>query len=145
VAVLLVALGAAVRSATPVHAAVALLGALLLLRHDLRLLLAPAYGAGLVLVEELATRSIELAAVRWVEPRAITARAAAALATTAVGGCAAAVAALAVTAAPGRSVALTAVAAVAVVAVFAAIARRARRLRVAAEGAESPTAGVDRG
>ena len=125
-AAVLVALGSAARSSTPVHAGVALLGAMLLLRHDARLMLAPLYGAGLLLVDELATRSIELAGVRAIGPGVASTRAAAVLAVAALGGCAGAVAAIAVTAAPGRSVMLTATGAIAIVIVFAAIVRHAR-------------------
>lgn len=122
----LVALGTAARSSTPVHFGVALLGAMLLLRQDARLVLASLYGAGLLLVAELGWRSIELAGVRAIGPRVISARAAAVLALAASGGCAGAGAAIAVTVAPGRSLALTAVGAIAVVTVFGAIARHAR-------------------
>lgn len=128
-AVLLVAVGALARSAAPVHVAVALLGALLLLRHDLRLLLAPAYGGGLLVIEELATRSIELAGVRMLGRGVMGARAAAAGATAALGACAGALAALAVTGAPERSLALTAVGAAAIVVAFGAIGRLGRRTR----------------
>jgi hypothetical protein len=108
--------------------AIALLGAMLLLREDARLLLAPLYGAGLLLVAELGTRSIELADVGCVGPGVINMRLGATVAMAAVGACLAAGAALAVTAAPGRSVVLTAVGAVAAVAVCGAVARLARRL-----------------
>lgn len=126
-AAVLLASGIAARSSVPVHIAVALLGATLLLRDDARLLLAPVYGAGLLLVAELGTRSIELADVGRVGPGVISARLGASVAVAAAGACGAAGAALAVTAAPGRSVALTAVGAVAAVAVCGAIARLARR------------------
>ena len=123
----LVALGSAVRSPTPVHCAVALLGALLLARQDSRLLLAPLYGAGLLLVEELTYRSTELAGLTMIAAGVLRARAAAVLALTGAGACAAAGAALAVTAAPGRSVVVTAVGTVTVAAAFGAITRDARR------------------
>ena len=84
-AAVLVALGSAARSSTPVHAGVALLGAMLLLRHDARLMLAPLYGAGLLLVDELATRSIELAGVTAIGPGVASTRAAAVLAVAAAG------------------------------------------------------------
>lgn len=106
--------------------ALALLGVTLLARADARLLLAPVYGAGLLLVAELGTRSIELADVGSVGPSVISARVGATVAVAAVGACGAAGAALAVTAAPGR-LALTAVGAAAAVAVCGAIALLARR------------------
>jgi hypothetical protein len=129
VAGLLVALGLLVRSTTPVHAAVALLGAALLLRHDARLALAPIYGAGLLMVADLGTRAIELREVRAVGPRVVSTRAAAALATAALGACGAAAAAVAVTVAPGRSVWFTAIGAIAAVGMFVAISLIARRIR----------------
>jgi hypothetical protein len=124
---LLVALGSAVRSPTPVHCAVGLLGALLLARQGSRLLLAPLYGAGLLLVEELAYRSTELAGLAMIAPGVLRARAAAVLALTGAGASAAAGAALAVTAAPERSVLVTAVGTISVASAFGAITRYARR------------------
>jgi hypothetical protein len=132
----LVALGSASRSSTPVHASLALLGATLLLRQDARLVLAPLYGAGLLLVDELASRSIELAGVAAIGPAVIWAREAAAIALVASGACAAACVALAVNAAPGRSVAFTAVGSLVVVIVFAVIAWHSRRKFRATTGAE---------
>jgi hypothetical protein len=126
-AAVLVACGIAARSSVPVHTGVAVLGLALLLRHDARLVLAPLYGAGLLLVAELGTRSIELAGVARVGPGVIGARLGATVALAAAGACAAAGVALAVTAAPGRSVALTAVGAIAAVATCGAVARIARR------------------
>ena len=73
-AAFLVTLGPGFRSPTPVHCGVALLGAMLLLRQDARLMLAPLYGAGLLLVEELAWRSIELRDIEAIGPGVITAR-----------------------------------------------------------------------
>jgi hypothetical protein len=110
-----------------VHAAIALLGAMFLLRHETRLLLAPVYGAGLLLIEDLAVQTIELREVSQVALAVIGVRSGAAIAVAAVGACAAAVAALAVSAAPGRSVALTALGALALVVAFAAIMLLARR------------------
>jgi hypothetical protein len=126
-AALLLAAGMAAESPTPVHAAVALLGAIFLLRHDTRLLLAPAYGAGLLLMDDLAIRTMEWSGVSRIAPGVIGARVGATLAAAAVGACAAAAAALAVTGAPARSVALTAVGALTAVAAVAAIVRLARR------------------
>jgi len=127
-ATLLVAVGSVVRSPVPAHLGVAVLGAMLLLRQDSQLLLAPLYGAGLVLAEELTWRSIELAGVESIGAGVIAARTAAVVALVGVSGCAAAAAAIAVTAAPGRSVALTALGAVAVVMMLAGIGLGARRL-----------------
>lgn len=126
-AVLLVVIGMLIRSSAPVHLAVVLLGALLLLRHDARLLLAPVYGAGLLLVAELGSRSIELRRVRTVGPGVLGARALAVSAIAGLGVFASACAAAAVTAAPARSVALTGMAAVAIVAIYGMIAWRTRR------------------
>ena len=56
------------------HCGVAVLGAMLLLRHSDRLLLAPLYGAGLLLVAELGVRSIELRGVSLVDARSIGTR-----------------------------------------------------------------------
>ena len=105
-------------------------------------MLAPLYGAGLLLVEELAWRSIELRDIEAIGPGVITARVTAVLAVAAVGACAAAGAAIAVTLAPGRSV------------VFTAIGRsrwrprsaRSRVTRVAGSrtGVERPTRSADR-
>lgn len=104
-----------------------MLGALLLLRHSDRLLLAPLYGAGLLLVAELGTRTVELRAVSLVGPRSIGTRLGAVLSVAAVGVCAAACVAIAVTGAPGRSLVLTAAGAIAVSAVCGALALGARR------------------
>jgi hypothetical protein len=111
----------------PIHVSVALLGVIFLARQDARLLVAPPYGAGLLLMEGLAIQAAELRRVGWVATDAIGARTAATLLVAAIGACGAAAAALAVTVAPGRSVGLTAVAAVLVVLAFAAIVRVARR------------------
>ena len=126
-AAFLVTLGPGFRSPTPVHCGVALLGGMLLLRQDARLMLAPLYGAGLLLVEELAWRSIELRDIEAIGPGVITARVTAVLGVAAVGACAAAGAAIAVTIAPGRSVIFTAIGAIAVAATFATIAHYARK------------------
>ena len=111
----------------------ALLGALLLARHQDRLLLAPLYGAGLLLVVELAQRSMELRGHDRLGPGVTTSRLAAILVAAALGLCAAVLAvlavlaALAVTVAAPRSVALTALATIAALSAFAAIAMLARR------------------
>jgi hypothetical protein len=109
-----------------VHVAVALLGAIFLLRQDARLLVAPLYGAGLLLIEDLAVQAIDLREVGWIAAETIGAQTTATLLVAAVGACGAAAAAAAVTVAPGRSVGLTALAAVVAVCAFAAIVRFAR-------------------
>jgi hypothetical protein len=126
-AALLLAAGLVAQSPAAVHAAVALLGAIFLLRQDNRVLLAPLYGAGLLIMEDLAAQAIELRGVSQIGLGLIAARTGAALAVAAVGACASAAAALALVAAPGRSVALTALGALAAVVAFAAIVRLARR------------------
>ncbi len=126
-AALLLAAGIAAQSPAPVHAAVALLGLIFLLRHDSRLLLAPPYGAGLLLTDDLAIRTMELSGVGQIAPDVIVARVGATLAVAAIGAGLSAVAALAVTAALPRTVALTAVGALAAVAAFVAIVLGARR------------------
>jgi hypothetical protein len=118
---LLLMLGLALQRSTPVHLAVALLAVTLLLRQQDRLMLAPLYGGALLLVEELAIRSGELAGVDRLGPGVIGARLGAALAVSALGSCAAAAVAAAVTAAPGRSLLLTAAGVVAAVLMFGAI------------------------
>jgi hypothetical protein len=125
-AAVLLALGMLAGSPSAAHAAVLLLGGIFLARQDVRLLLAPPYGAGLLLLEALAIQTIELRGVELVAPDAIGARTAATLVAALIGAWVAAVAALVVTAAPGRSVALTAIGAIAAVAIFAAIVRVAR-------------------
>jgi hypothetical protein len=114
-------------SFTAVHAAIALLGAIFLLRQETRLLLAPPYGAGLLLIDDLAAQTIELRGVSLVDLAMIGSRTAAVLAVAAIGACASAAAAIAVTAAPGHSVVLTALGALAAVVAFAAIVRPTRR------------------
>lgn len=129
----LVLIGGLVAGAsTPLHGAVALLAATFLLRHDARLLLAPLYGLGLLLIEDLGMRSIELTAVERVAPGLLGARVAAVLAVGALGACSAAAAAIAVTVGPERSVVLTAVGVVAALATFGAITHYARRISVSA-------------
>ena len=126
-ATLLLACGLAASSPAPVHCGVAVLGAILLLRHSDRLLLAPLYGGGLLLVAELGVRSIELRGVGLIDPGSIGTRLGVLVAVAAVGVCAGACAALAVTGAPSRSLLVTAAGAIAAVAVCAAIALAARR------------------
>lgn len=118
---LVLIVGLAAGASTPLHTAVALLAATFLLRHDARLLLAPLYGLGLLLVEDLGIRSIELTEVDRVAPGVLAARLAAVFAVGALGACSAAAAAIAVAIGPGRSVILTAFGVVAVLATFGAI------------------------
>ena len=120
-AALLLAVGMAAESPAPVHVAAAVLGVTFLARHDARLLLAPPYGAGLLLMDDLAIRTMELSGVGQIAPEAIAARVGATIAVAAIGACLSAVAALAVAAGPPRTVALTAVGALATVAAFVAI------------------------
>lgn len=127
VAALFLAAGVIGGSFTAVHAAIALLGTIFLLRHDTRLLLAPAYGAGLLLIDDLAAQTIELRGVSRIAPELLGARTGAVLVVAAIGACASGAAALAVTAAPGRSVTMTALGSLAVAAAFAAIVRPVRR------------------
>jgi hypothetical protein len=121
-----------------VHAAVALLSAIFLLRQHTRLLVAPLYAAGLLMIEGLGGQAVDLRAVSWVAADAVGARTLTTLLAAAVGACCAAAVALTVTVAPGRSVGLTALAAVTAVLVFAAIVRVAQRRYKPDWGAESP-------
>jgi hypothetical protein len=140
------ALGVGMLAGSPgaVHVAVALLGAIFVLRQDTRLLLAAPYGAGLLLMDDLAIQAVELRAVGLITVDVIGARTAAAFVAATVGAWAAAAAAFTVTAAPGRSVALTALGAVAAVAAFALIVRLARR-RYGTPPADEPSSGPPSG
>jgi hypothetical protein len=120
------AVSLALASPAGILASLVPLAALLLLRHDDRLLLAPLYGACLLLVGELGQRSVELREQAWVGAGVIAPRLLTILAVAAVGGCVAAVAAIAVTIAPGRSVGFTAIGAIAAVAAVALLTRLAR-------------------
>jgi hypothetical protein len=139
-AALFLAVGLAGGSVTVVHAAIALLGTIFLLRQDTRLLLAPAYGAALLLIEDLAAQTIELSGVSQIGLAAIGTRTGAALVGAAIGASTSAAAALAVTAAPGRSVTVTALGALAAVAAFAAIVWSARRRYGESDGGQAPGA-----
>jgi hypothetical protein len=140
-----VAVAAVAGSSAPAHVGVALLAAELLLRRDSTLLLAPIYGAGLVVVEELVWRSIELARLDAVGAGVNAARAVSVAILAAVGMAAAAVCALAATAAPGRSIVSTAAGALAITAVFAAVTRHARcELGAVARAYRAPAAEADR-
>ena len=103
------------------------------------MLLAPLYGAGLLVMGDLAIRTMELSGVGQISAGVIVARVGATLAMAAIGACLSAVAALAVTAAVPHSVALTAVGALAAVAALVAIVLLARR-RFGHSAAEPPSA-----
>jgi hypothetical protein len=128
IALLVVGLGVGVDA--PVLAAVAVLGALLLLRRDARLVVAPLYGAGLVMLLELVRTCRELGHIELVADGTVRARLTTVLAVAGVGAGAAGVTALAVTGAPDRSVIATAAGTLAVILMFAGIVRLARRHRV---------------
>jgi len=130
VAMTILTTGVVVASSATVQSALALLAAVLLLRHHDRLLLAPLYGACVLLVGELAQRSLELRGSERLGPGVIGSRVGAVLLLAALGAGAGALAAIAVTIAPARSVGITAVGTAAVVGSFAlivAIARPHRR------------------
>jgi hypothetical protein len=127
VSVLLVALAVAVGSVTPIPWSLALLAVVFLLHRRDSLVLAPIYGAGLLLVGELAQGSIDLRGVGWLTPNWIASRLAAILALSALGAGAGAVVAAAATIGAARSVALTAAGAVAAVMALGTIALLARR------------------
>lgn len=141
VAALSLAVGLLFGSITAVHTMIAVLGTTFLLRQDTRLLLAPAYGAGLLLLDDLATQTIELRPVSLIGLAVIGARTGAALVVAATGACASAAAALAVTVAPGRSVAMTALGAVAAVTAIAAIVVPVRRRYGTAQAGAVPPKG----
>ena len=124
---LLIALAVAVGSAAPIPWALALLAVVFLLDGHDSLLLAPIYGAGLLLVSELAQGSIDLRGVGRLTPGWIAARLAAILALSALGAGAGAVVAAAATIGAARSVALTAAGAFAAVVALGTIALLARR------------------
>jgi hypothetical protein len=125
--VLLVALALALGSSAPIPWSLALLATLFLLGEHDSLVLAPIYGAGLLLVGELAQCSSELRGVKWLTLRWIASRLAASLALAALGAGAGAVTAAAATIAAARSVALTAAGALATVVAVGTIALLARR------------------
>jgi hypothetical protein len=127
VSVLLVALAVAVGSAAPIPWSLALLALVFLLEGHDSLVLAPIYGAGLLLVGELAQGSVDLRGVSWLTPGWVAERLGTILALSALGAGAGALAAAAATIAAARSVALTAVGAVAAVVALGAIALLARR------------------
>jgi hypothetical protein len=122
-------LGLVTGSTAAVQISIVILGSVLLLRVDNRLLLAPLYGGGLLVVSELGQSSIELARVSRFAAGAVAARLGWMLAVAGGGACAAGLAALAVLAAPARSVAVTAAGAAAVLAATGTVVWLARRLR----------------
>lgn len=109
-----------------VVAALALLAAAFLLRHGDSLVLAPLFGAGLLLVGELAQQSVELWGVSLIERDLVATRAAHVLGIAALGAAAGAAATIAVRFAPSHAVGVTAIGAVAVVGAVAAVAWLAR-------------------
>jgi hypothetical protein len=127
VAVLLVALALAVGCAAPIPWSLALLGVVFLLDGGHSLVLAPIYGAGLLVVGELAQCSIDLRRVTWMTPGWVASRLAAILALAALGAGAGALAAAAATVAAARSATLTAAGGVAAVTALGTITLLARR------------------
>lgn len=125
--VLLVALAVAIGSAAPIPWSLALLAVVFLLHGHDSLVLAPIYGAGLLLVGEVAQASIDLRGVGCLTPGWIASRLAAILALSALGAGAGAVVAAAATIGAARSVALTAAGAIAAVMAVGTIALLARR------------------
>jgi hypothetical protein len=127
--------GLLARSSGAIQCSLVVIVALLLLRRDYRLLLAPLYGACLLMAGELAQRSIELRRQTRVERGVVGSRLMAVAVLAAVGGCAGALAAIAVTIAPDRSTVLSAAATIAVLAALATIVllARARRRETPAE------------
>jgi hypothetical protein len=136
-AALLLAVGPIARSALPAHLSVGLLALLLPLRQDGRLMLAPLYGAVLLLIAEVGTRSVELRSVSRAGPGVIAHRAIAVLSLAAVGACGAAAAAIAVTVAPARSLLLTGLGAAIAVAGVAAVTLIARNRHSRLVGSKS--------
>jgi hypothetical protein len=123
----------------------------LLLRQQDRLLLAPLYGGGLLLVDELATRSSELVGIDRLGPGVLGARLGTSLVTSALGTFAACGVAAAVTIAPRRSVLVTAVGVAATLVMFGWVTWFIRRratavtwptapaVRAAGQGHQEPT------
>jgi hypothetical protein len=111
-----------------------LLAILFLLRHEDRIALAPIYGAGLLLVGELAQRAIDLRGVQRISSGVIRARLAAVIVLAALGACGGAIATIAVRIAPVRSVGFTAIGTIAALATVAAITRLSRRRVAGGEG-----------
>ena len=134
----ILAIGLGLGSSTALQVPVALLGVLLLLRTDDRLVLAPLYGAALLILVELGWMSLELRALKLVDRRAIRARLMIIVLFAGLGACAAGAVAIAVTGAPARSVAITAVGTIAVAVAFAGIVLSARRAHWQVRSADTP-------
>lgn len=143
VSILALSIGLGIASWTWVHLAACVLGLLLLLRAGDRLLIAPLYGGGLLLILELARTSMQLRQVETMAPAALWGRLWTLLVLASLGTCAAAVVALATTGAPARSIAGTATGAVAVAALCGGIIWLARRAADAAPDASVSPAGRD--
>jgi hypothetical protein len=124
VAMLAVSLGAG--SSAALRASVVASGLVLLLRRDDRLVLAPLYGAALLVLVELARTCHELQSMDLVSRGAVRGRLLTILIFAGLGTCVAGLAAIAVTAAPARSVVITALGTAAVAIAFAGIVLIAR-------------------
>lgn len=119
-----------------VPGSLAVLTFVFLARSGDRLVMAVPYGAALVIVAELAHRSLELRTAQVIQRGAIARRLASTTLLVGMGACAAALVAMAATLAPARSVAITGAGAAAAgiaIAATAAIARRRRTGRPARE------------
>lgn len=138
IAELILALALATGRSGAVQWSLALLALVLLLRREDRIALAPVYGAGLLLIGELAERVIELRGVQRIGPGVAGARLAAVVVVAALGACGGVVVTIAVRVAPARSVGFTAVGVAAVLAALAVISRLGRRFGAGAEAAGDP-------
>lgn len=136
---LVLAVGLVLGSGSAVHISVGLLGVLLLLRAEDRLLLAPLYGGGLLLIDEVAMCSVELRETGLIAAGVTGSRLGVAIAAAGGGTCAAALVAAAVLVAPARSVAVTAAGAVAVLAATGTVLALARGRRQRAGASEAET------
>lgn len=123
-----------VRSEAALVASLGVAGLGLLLRVDDRLVLAPVYGALLLVTAELARTCQELGSVEGVAPRVIRARLMAAGGWAGLGACAATVVSLAATAGPPRSAATSLAATTAIAAAFATVVVIARGSRARVRG-----------
>jgi hypothetical protein len=138
---LTLALGIAASCSGSVQWSIGLLAILFLLRREDRIALAPIYGAGLLLVGELAQRSIDLRGVQRIAPGLITARFAAVLVVAAIGACGGVVATIAPNIAPVGSVSSTALGTIGALITVAVITRLARRPGLGGRPAATPTEG----
>jgi hypothetical protein len=138
VAMLAVSLG--LGSSTAFQTSLGVIGLVLLLRRDDRLVLAPIYGAALLVLSELARTSHEVRRLELIGRGSIRARLLTTLLFTGLGACGAGVVAIAVTRAPVRSVAVSALGTAAVAAAFAGVVLIARRSQSRGSGAD-PSAG----